>query len=127
MMPDALPGGVPREARYCTHCGPKVERAATGRKKIPKQDTSSAVLMSEMEASIWVNSIRPRTAAIASETMASVAPVSWALRRDCGARLLTQPPTIEPTLNAARKVEMSQAHTMIDDPKCGLSSREASS
>jgi hypothetical protein len=30
-------------------------------------------------------------------------------------------------LKAARKVEMSQAHTMIDDPKWGLSNREARS
>jgi hypothetical protein len=34
---------------------------------------------------------------------------------------------MEPRLKAARKVEISQAQTMIDEPKWGLSSREARS
>ena len=50
-----------------------------------------------------------------------------ARERGARPRLLIQPPASEPTLNAARKVEINHAHTMSDDPKWGLRSRDASS
>src|SRR4051812_44537089 len=112
---------MPRDARYCTHCGPKVDNAVTGKKNSPKHDTSKAALMSGKATSIRSKSIRPKTAVIASETIAPPAPPIWPRRRGAAVRLLFQPPRIDPMLKAARKVEISQAHTTIEEPKCGLS------
>ena len=76
-----------------------------------------------------MRSSRPRAnpAVTASEITATTAPIRCPRRRGAGARLLFHPPTIEPTLNAARNVEINQAHTMIEEPKWGFNSREARS
>src|SRR5687768_11011941 len=126
-MPDAFPGGVPRDARNCTHWGPKSDNDVTGRKNIPTQETSSPVLMSGNVISMNPRSARPKNAVAARVITARIAPVIWPRLRGTGGRLLIQPPTIDPVLNAARNVEISHAHTMIDEPKCGFNRRDASS
>ena len=77
--------------------------------------------------SICPKTARPKNAVNASEPTATAPAIHCARTRwDIGA-LLIQPPRIEPTLNAAKNVEMSHAQTISDEPKNGFNKREASS
>ena len=89
--------------------------------------TSNPVVISANAVSICPRTIRPKKAVKASEPTASAPAIHCARSRRANGALLIQPPTIEPRLNAARNVEISHAQTMSDEPKKGLSSREARS
>ena len=83
--------------------------------------------MSSNATSIAPNIRRPKKAVAASDTTANTPIATRNFLRRSNAALLMLPPTIDPTLNAARNVEINHAHTMIDEPKCGFNKRDASS
>ena len=86
-----------------------------------------ATLTSVNVVSMAVSNVRPKTATSARVTTATRAPIPAALRREAEGRLLIDPPIIDPAENAARNVEISHAQTTMDEPKWGLSNREANS